>query len=443
MSAILRSLPIVLLGLLLLTGLGSGVTFVLRQLDLYPPATLVIAAGTAGSAYHDSALRYQAILARDDITLKILETPGSVANAASLTSADGADIALIQGGVPLTDGIVGLASIRVEPLWIFAREGATSDPHDWASLRISAGAEGSGTRLIADRVAAITSASALLREGAEPLGGAAAAEALLAGETDVALFVAPAEAPYLQSLQTDTRLQILSLAHREAIALRLPGARLVNMPSGILDYSRPQPPTDLELIALVTRLVARDDVHPALVNRLIHAVLEVHTGGDVLPADRQYPSGLDLGIPIDAYAQQLFDQGFSPLERFLPYWIVAQLNRVLLVLVPAIILLLPLMRMLPALYGAILNRRVYRHYTRVHEIDESLVNHGGSMDETTLRELRAELDAIERKLLRANLPNTYRKQAYTLLHHLDYVRKRSDDFLLRHGDGVRHADAVD
>ena len=43
-----------------------------------------------------------------------------------------------------------------------------------------------------------------------------------------------------------------------------------------------------------------------------------------------------------------------------------------------------------------------------------------------LRELRGELDEIERRLLRANLPNIYRKQAYTLLHHVDYVRRRND-----------------
>lgn len=431
MRTLLRILPIVLLGALLFSGFASGVTYVLRRLDLYPPESLSIAAGMPGSAYYESALRYQEILAQDEIRLEILETAGSVANAASLAQENGADIALVQGGVPLPEEIVGLAAVRVEPLWIMTRSDLPGDPHEWTGLRVSAGTEGSGTRLIADKLATITGASILDRSNALTLTSTEAAQALLAGTLDASLFVAPVEAAYLQDLLQSDVVNIRSLVHSEAVALRLPGAQQIRMPSGLLDYDRPLPAEDLEIIALVTRLVAREDLHPAIVNRLLHAVFEVHRGDKVLPADRRYPASINLGVPADAYAEQLLEQGFSPLEDFLPYWIVAQLNRVLLVLVPALILLLPLMRMLPAVYGAILNRRVFRHYSRVHEIDETLANSGTALQDGELRNLRDELDAIEQKLLRANLPDQYRKQAFTLLYHIDYVRKRGEEILMQ------------
>jgi hypothetical protein len=263
--AMLRYLPFIVLGLLLIAALASAVAFLLRQLDLLPPDSLRIAAGPPGSAYHASASAYRAVLARDDIDLQIIETRGSVDNAA--------------------------------------------------------------------------------------------------------------------------------------------------------------------LIALVTRLVARDDLHPALVNRLVHAVLEVHRGGSIIPADRQYPAAVDLGVEPDDYATELLEKGFSPLEAVLPYWIVAQLYRVLLILLPALLLFLPLMRILPALYQWLYRRRVLRHYARVHDIDGRLMSERSSLGESDLRALRDELDAIERKLLQANLPNSYRKEAYTLLHHLDLVRRRSDEVL--------------
>jgi TRAP-type uncharacterized transport system substrate-binding protein len=428
MRALIRSLPFVLLGLVLVAGLVAAVAFVLRPLNLYPPPEISIAAGAPGSAYYDSARAYQRILARDGITLTILSSNGSAENASSLAVASGADIALVQGGVPLPEGTRGIASVRVEPLWIFTALPLDDDPHGWAGLRIAAGKEGSGTRLVADGLARITGADSLLPGQSLSLGSADAASGILDGSVDVALFVAPADAAYLQPLLESERLHLSPLAHSESIALRLAGARRVRLPSGILDYERPLPVKDMELVALVTRLVAREGLHPALVNRLVHAVLEVHSGG-VIPADRQYPASSDLGIEPDAYAVQLLDKGFSALEQFLPYWIVAQLNRVLLVLLPALLLLLPLMRLLPALYGAILDRRVYRHYARVHEIDATLMQEGHGLDNDGLRELRGELDGIERKILRANLPNSYRKQAYTLLHHLDYVRKRAEDML--------------
>lgn len=429
MRALIRSLPVVLLGVVLLAALVAAVAFILRQLNLYPPQEISIAAGAPGSAYYDSARAYQRILARDGITLSILSSNGSAENASSLAVAGGADIALVQGGVPLPEGTRGIASVRVEPLWIFTALPLDDDPHGWAGLRIAAGKEGSGTRLVADGLARITGADSLLPEQTLPLGSADAASRLLDGSLDVALFVAPADAAYLQPLLESERLHLGPLAHSESIALRLAGARRIRLPSGILDYQRPLPAEDMQLVALVTRLVAREGLHPALVNRLVHAVIEVHSGGQVIPADRQYPASSDLGIEPDAYAAQLFDKGFSALEQFLPYWIVAQLNRVLLVLLPALLLLLPLMRLLPALYGAILDRRVYRHYARVHEIDATLMQEADTLDGEDLRALRGELDAIERKILRASLPNSYRKQAYTLLHHLDYVRKRAEDMM--------------
>ncbi|HBO13342.1 MAG TPA: hypothetical protein DD491_11210 [Halieaceae bacterium] len=429
MKALLRSLPIVLLGLLLLGLLASATGYVLRQIDLLPPTRVSMAAGSPGSAYHDTALAYRAILARDGIELEIIESGGSVENASRL-AAGSADIALVQGGIALPEAVEGIAAVQLEPLWIFARDATASDPRQWATQSVAAGGEGSGTRLVADLLADITGAPALGRAGARALGGAQAADALLDGEVSLALFVAPADARYLASLLAADGLGPVTLEHSEAVSLQLPGARLVTLPSGILDYARSRPPADVELLALETRLLAQESLHPALVNRLVHAVLEVHGGSGMLPADRDYPSATTAGVEANAYAAKLLEDGFSPLEAFLPYWIVAQLNRVLLVVLPALLLLLPLLRVLPALYGAILNRRVYRHYARVHEIDAQLVNEGSALGQAQLRALREELDGIERKLLRANLPNSYRKQAYTLLHHLDYVRRRGDELLL-------------
>ena len=51
MKLLLRILPVALIGILLFGSLASGTTFVLRKLNLYPPAEISIAAGQPGSAY--------------------------------------------------------------------------------------------------------------------------------------------------------------------------------------------------------------------------------------------------------------------------------------------------------------------------------------------------------------------------------------------------------
>ena len=421
----MRILPVLFVGALILGSLAGGATFVLRQLNLYPPQEISIAAGKPGSAYHDNATAYREILARDDIELSIIETNGSVENAALLAADDGADMALVQGGIELDKAVRGIASVRLEPLWVFASQPVSDDPSDWDMLRVAAGAEGSGTRVIADRLAKITGADVLHPGRAQAVGGREAANQLLNGDLDIAMYVAPYQATYLQPILEAENINLVELAHDESISLRIPGARLVRLPSGVIDYERPLPQEDMELVALVTRLVSRDELHPALVNRLVHAVIEVHGGYRVIPADRRYPSVLDLGVEADEYAAQLFKDGFNALESVLPYWIVAQLNRVLLVLLPFVLLILPLMRLLPSLYEALLKRRVFGHYARVHEIDaELMAKRQEPLSESVLNAYGEELDAIERKLLNMNLPNVYRKQAYTLLHHLNFVRRR-------------------
>lgn len=431
MATILRTLVFLLLALLLIGVLAVAAGFVLRELDLYPPDNISIAAGSPGSAYHEYATAYGRVLARDGIELTILETRGSVENAELLAREDGADIALVQGGVPLGESMQGLAALFVEPLWLFGNAAASEEPSQWAGLRIAAGSQGSGTRLVADELARITGARGFEAGVASAAGGAEAAEALLAGEIDVALFVAPVGAPYLSTLLESRDVRLFSLARSESVALRLSGARLVRMPAGILDYERPLPEKDLRKVALVARLVARNDIHPALVNRLIHAVKEVHSNRKIIPDDKLYPASRDLDAPPNDYAAQLLQDGFSSLERILPYWIVAQFNRVLLVLLPAIFLLLPLLRLVPTVYQSILKRRVFRHYSRVHAIDNKLARDGATISGDELEALETELDEIEQRLLRTNLPNSYRKQAYTLLHHLDFVRRRARDIAQR------------
>ena len=88
-----------------------------------PPDTITIATGQQGGAYLLFAERYQAVLAREEITLNILETAGSVENLQLLEN-DSVDIAFIQGGIASTadnPDLLSLASLYYEPLWVFDR----------------------------------------------------------------------------------------------------------------------------------------------------------------------------------------------------------------------------------------------------------------------------------------------------------------------------------
>jgi TRAP-type uncharacterized transport system substrate-binding protein len=431
-SSLFSRLPAVLLylfGFFVIIAVLYGLVVGLR---LVPPEHLRIAAGAEGSAYYQFAQQYQKILAEDDIQLEIIETAGSQDNSQLMDdSGSGVDIALIQGGIATNNvNLNALAAVFPEPLLVFARVGAQleGNPFSWTGKRVALGAEGSGTRAVVKQLAVLTQAPILSTQANTAnnvMGGQAAVGALLEGRLDLAFFVAPLTASYLQALFDDPSIQLLPIDHSKALASQLPEAHHVDLLSGALRYEPPYPAEPVPLVTMVAKLVARDDLHPAIVNRLMHAVKKVHGKRVTLVMSEAFPNTSLLDMPVNVYAAKLLREGFNPMEKMLPYWIVAQINRFALLLLPIIFLLLPLFKILPALLAWRMQSRVYRYYDRLHEIDMLLsTNKATPLDDDERKELEQELIDIEASLRSESLPLKYRESAYTAVQHLYLVRSR-------------------
>lgn len=391
--------------------------------DLPPPRTLTFAAGSEGGGYWRIAERYRDILARDGIVLRLRPTAGSVENAALLAAGE-ADAALMQGGVPVPEGVVeSLGAVFVEPFFVFAPAGGgtPANPGAWDAPRVAAGGDGSGTRAAALGFAAAAGVADKVQWS--PLGGAAAAEALLAGEVDAAVFVAPIAAPYLAPLFASERVELLRLEPMVALARRMPDAQVLRLPAGSLTLSPPKPAEDLPLLAMTARLVADADLHPALVDRLVEAARIVHGRRDALTEAGRFPAVSEGAPPMDVQARKLIEEGPSVLRDLAPWWIAAQVERVALVLVPVVLLAAPLSRAAPGLWAWRMRRRVWRYYDEMREIDAE-VNATPAEDAAALGALAARLETLDAELAGLKLPASYRDNAYAARVHLDLVRHR-------------------
>ena len=109
--------------------------------------------GAAGGAYDEQARRYQTILARSGVELRLMPSAGAAENLQRLNDpASGVSVGFVQGGLaekPSPD-LASLGTISVEPIWLFYR-GAQPGTH-FEGLRgrkISIGPEGSGSHGIA------------------------------------------------------------------------------------------------------------------------------------------------------------------------------------------------------------------------------------------------------------------------------------------------------
>ena len=402
----------------------AGFAIAYQFVEPAPPRSITISAGAPGGAYHDYAHRYAALLARDGVELRVLESAGSVENLARLTAPDGAvQLALVQGGVGDRErhpGLVALGSLYYEPLWIFHRADMPLELlGDLRGRRVAIGAEGSGTRAI---MRTLLRANGMQTDDlvALELGTAQAAEALLGGAIDAAAFVGSARSDALRTLLVAPEVAVLSMTRAEAYARRYPFLNRVNLPRGAISLADDLPARDVELLAPAATLVAREDLHPALVDLLLQVVSRVHGGGSLFERPGQFPSPRYVDFELADEARRHYESGPPLLQRYLPFWAATLADRMKVLMLPLITVLFPLFKIVPPFYSWRVRRRIYRWYRDVRDIEMAYLDE----PESAARETGlARLAEIERELVGLRVPLGVADALYHLRLHIGFVRE--------------------
>lgn len=424
-GAPLRDLALAALPIVLLAALAVWVltTFVQPA----PPKRVVMSTGPLDGAYHAFALRYRAHLAGYGIKLELKPSAGSVENLRRLrTREDGVSIALVQGGLVTAEdapGLMSLGSMYYEPVWVFYRGSRDLDlGAQLRGKRIAIGPEGSGTRaaaLLAMRVTGLAERPTVLSD----LGGMRAAEALIAGKVDAVFYVAAAEAPAVQRLLAAPGVRLLGIRRAEAISRRLPNLHRLTLPEGAVDLARNIPPRRMEMLAVTANLVASEDLHPVIVDLLLEGAKKVHGGAGLFQRAGEFPAPLDAELPLSPDAERFYRGNPSFLRRYLPFWMVVWVNRVLIVAIPLLILALPFLRFVPLLYRWGVRRRIYRWYGELREIEGDVRRGEGDRERLAER-----LDQLEHRVKALHVPAAYTSEQYELSLYIRMVRD-----LLREG----------
>lgn len=422
-SVSVRELIIVVLIAALIIGAAFLIAF--RFVRPAPPDTFVISTGSEGGAYHLFAERYRELLARENIEVELRPSAGSIDNLKRLTDGEsGVDVALIQGGVTAPDqeySVRSLAAIYYEPLWIFYRSpGELTLLTQLAGKRIAVGPEGSGTRALAMNV---LQASGTLRPDTtlSPASSMTAADELIAGKLDAALFVVAPDAPVVQKLLHAKGVRLMSLGHAEALARRFTYLSTITLPRGMIDLGNDIPSSNINMVATTAHIVAREDFHPALVAVLLQAATKVHGGAGVFRKAGEFPAAREGDFPINEDAQRYFKSGPPFLQRYMPFWVANLFERMLVLLIPLIAVLIPVLRIMPVFYDWRIKRRIFRWYRELRQVDVEI---RGAPDAAGTARLLARLDEIETGLDATVVPLVYWDYVYTLRSHIDMVRAR-------------------
>lgn len=403
----------------------AAIWIALQFVQPAPPKRVVIATGGQSGGYFTLGQRYAAHLKKHGITLEVATSAGSIENVARLRDPrSGVSLALVQGGI--TNGqdapeLVSLGRLFPEPLWIFYRAAQPIDQlHQLAGKRVAVGAEGSGTRhLVLNLLKAsqIDAGAATLL----PISGNDAANELLAGSIDAAFLALAPEAPVIQALIREPSVRLMSLAQAEAYTRLFPYLQKIVLPQGAFDLVRGIPAIDVQMVAPVAALLAREDLHPAVIGLLVDAAKEVHGKGGLFHRVGDFPRPLDPEFEIQEDAERHYKAGPSFLRRQLPFWLANFIERMSVIAVPLAGALLPLIKLGPAVYRWRIRRRLYYWYGRLKALEASVA---GDRSSENLSYFLDEVASIDEAVATIPVPSTHADQYYSLRAAIDLVRQR-------------------
>ena len=121
--------------------------------------------------------------------------------------------------------------------------------------------------------------------------------------------------------------------------------------------------------------------------------MEEHDAPGLFNQTGAFPTQSDPEFPMAPAARDFYKNGPSFLNRYLPFWMVAHVQRLLAVLLAAGVIVYPLFNFAPKLYQWFLKDRMRKLYRRLRVVEQ---------------ELQAELTAPQVASLQADLENVSR-----------------------------------
>ena len=396
-----------------------------------PPKRVTLATGPAQSAYDEFGKRYQKALASNGIQVVLLPSEGSSANLQLLR--DGrADLGFVQGGsADIAEGdenaIESLGSLFVEPVWLFYREsaargvtptGTLSSLSQLQGLRLNVGTAGSGVpSLMAKLFEANRVDTTVLK--LSQLEQTPATVAFLGGELDAIVFASAPESLMVQMLLQTPGVKLMDFAQAEAYSRRFPFLTPATLPRGVVDLAQDMPPANVRLIASTTSLLTRDTTHPALLQLFAQAARDFHGKAGWFNRAGVFPSIERSEFPVSAEAERAIKGGKPLMQRWLPFWAANLVERMWLVLTIIIAILLPASRIVPPLYEFRIRSRVFRWYAQLRDIEAR-----ADAEPAAGPDLLAELNALDDKAGKINVPLSYADELYALRNNIHLVRKK-------------------
>ncbi|HEV7820123.1 MAG TPA: C4-dicarboxylate ABC transporter substrate-binding protein, partial [Burkholderiales bacterium] len=120
-------------------------------------------------------------------------------------------------------------------------------------------------------------------------------------------------------------------------------------------------------------------------------------------------------------AARYYKSGKGFWYRYLPFWLASLVDRTMVVLVPIVVVLIPGIKLVPALYRWRIRARIYKRYGELMALERQILEKTTPEQRT---ELAKQLDEVEKRVNDSKMPLPFADQFYVLREHINFVRRR-------------------
>jgi hypothetical protein len=228
----------------------------------------------------------------------------------------------------------------------------------------------------------------------------------------------------MRSLLRTPGIQLVDFAQADGYMRRIGYLNKLVMPRGAMDFGRDIPARDVTLVSPTVEMIARDGLHPALSDLLLAAAAEIHGRAALFQTRGEFPAPLENEYRISDDAKRFYKSGKTFFYRYLPFWLASLVNRILVVFVPLIIVLIPGLKGIPALFRWRMRLRINRWYRLLLLVEQDAL---AQLSPERLEALLRRINDIELEVHRMKVPASYGDQFYALRSHIGFVHAKLRD----------------
>jgi len=226
----------------------------------------------------------------------------------------------------------------------------------------------------------------------------------------------------MRELLHSTDIHLFNFTQADGYARHFNNLNKLEIPKGAIDFGKDIPAEDTYLVGPTVELIARNTLHPALSDMLLEAAREVHGTSGLFKKRGEFPVAQEHEFHISPDATRYYASGKSYLYRTFPFGIANIIARALEVIVPIGLLLIPAIKLAPAIYRWRMESRINKWYRALLDLERDAFK--PAIDKNGRNELLHRLNHIEHSVSKIMIPAKFGNLLYGLREHIDFVRGR-------------------